>query len=86
MGPNMALADFLTRLDELLIRADALERPGGKPEENTKGNLLMPLLEAFGYGPDELTFEGAIKTLTSEWVDSDCRPYLRFRVVFAGCV
>jgi len=66
---NVAVADFLTRLDELSNRADTLERPKGKPEENTKGNLLTPLLGALGYSPNELTFEGAIKTLTSEWVD-----------------
>ncbi len=67
----MALSDFLTELQTLLDRSEALraQRPEGKPEENTKGSLLTPFIEALGYGPDERTFEGTIKTLTSEWVD-----------------
>ena len=67
----MALSDFLTELRTLLKRANELkaQRPAGKPEENTKGSLLTPFIEALGYGPDERTFEGTIKTGTSEWVD-----------------
>lgn len=68
---EMALNDFLAELQTLLERADALktQRPAGKPEENTKNSLLTPFIGALGYGPDERTFEGTIKTLTSEWVD-----------------
>ena len=43
----------------------------GKPEEATKDQLLTPLIEALGYGPDERTLEGAVVSLTSTtgWVD-----------------
>lgn len=53
----------------------------GKPEEATKDQLLTPLIEALGYGPDERTLEGAVVSLTSttSWVDYFLKPDRRSR-------
>jgi len=67
----VAIDNFLTKLKTLLATAGEFrtDKPAGKPEENTKDKLITPFLEALGYSSEERTFEGTIKTLTSEWVD-----------------
>ncbi len=69
----MALQEFLDELPELLERAKRLVRshPEGKPEENTKDQLIDPFLESLGYGPENRVLEGEIQSLrgTVTWVD-----------------
>lgn len=60
------------------------KRPPGKPEANTKGRLIDPMLQALGYEPKHRTWEGEIRSLVGakEWVDyfllpeRDARPQL----------
>ncbi|HED04607.1 MAG TPA: type IV site-specific deoxyribonuclease Eco57I, partial [Candidatus Fraserbacteria bacterium] len=69
----MSLQRFLHRLPSLIERAQGMFRETcpGKPEENTKADLLNPFLEALGYGSGYRTLEGSIKSLqgTTTWVD-----------------
>ena len=43
----------------------------GKPEENTKDGLIVPILDALSYTSEYRTLEGAIRSLigTTTWVD-----------------
>lgn len=80
----MSLDRFREALRQVMARAEAFGSPSpadGKPEEATKDQLLTPLIEALGYGPDERTLEGAVVSLTSttSWVDYFLKPERKTR-------
>ena len=69
----MSLTEFQSRLQELIATAETMltSSRSGKPEENTKDRLIVPLLELLDYGTEYRTLEGSIRSLlgTTTWVD-----------------
>jgi type I restriction-modification system DNA methylase subunit len=74
----MSLTEFQNRLQELISTAETMltSSRSGKPEENTKDRLIVPLLEVLDYGTEYRTLEGSIRSLlgTTTWVDYLLRP------------
>lgn len=74
----MSLNEFQSRLQELIATAETMltSSRSGKPEENTKDRLIVPLLELLDYGTEYRTLEGSIRSLlgTTTWVDYLLRP------------
>ncbi|AVZ31024.1 Eco57I restriction-modification methylase domain-containing protein [Nodularia spumigena] len=69
----MSLPEFRAQIAKLVTTAEnmLLSRRAGKPEENTKDNLITPFLDALGYTREYRTPEGSILSLigTTTWVD-----------------
>lgn len=69
----MSLSQFQQHITELITTAETMlgSPRSGKPEENTKDSLIVPVLGALSYTSEYRTLEGAIRSLigTTTWVD-----------------
>lgn len=69
----MSLSQFRENITQLITTAETMlgSPRSGKPEENTKNSLIVPVLDALGYTSEYRTLEGAIRSLigTTTWVD-----------------
>jgi hypothetical protein len=69
----MSLSQFRENITQLITTAETMlgSPRSGKPEENTKDSLIVPVLDALGYTSEYRTLEGAIRSLigTTTWVD-----------------
>ena len=69
----MSLLQFQQHITQLITTAETMlgSPRSGKPEENTKDGLIVPILDALSYTSEYRTLEGAIRSLigTTTWVD-----------------